>query len=237
MIKFWNFSRKKKERINSVFLGPPGSGKGTQAKIIQQEFGYIQLSTGDMLRDAVAARSEVGRQAKAVMEKGKLVPDELVIRIISERIDESDCNAGFILDGFPRTVTQAEALDALLEAKGLKLDVVIEMQAKDEPLIERVVGRFTCTACGEGYHSIYKQPTQENKCDKCGKLDHFKKRADDTEETVRDRLKSYYEQTAPLTGYYGGKGKLKRIDASASIDVVADKIKEIMQSVLTIKAA
>ncbi len=185
----------------------------------------------------MAARSEVGRQAKAVMEKGKLVPDELVIRIISERIDESDCNAGFILDGFPRTVTQAEALDALLEAKGLKLDVVIEMQAKDEPLIERVVGRFTCTACGEGYHSIYKQPTQENKCDKCGKLDHFKKRADDTEETVRDRLKSYYEQTAPLTGYYGGKGKLKRIDASASIDVVADKIKEIMQSVLTIKAA
>ncbi len=235
MIKF--FSRKKAERINSVFIGPPGSGKGTQARIIQEKYGYIQLSTGDMLRDAVAARSEVGRQAKSFMERGELVPDELVIRIISERIDEPDCKAGFILDGFPRTVTQAEALDVLLEKKGIKLDIVIEMQAEDEPLIERVVGRFTCTACGEGYHSSYKRPKVENKCDKCGQSDQFKTRADDTEETVRDRLKSYYEQTIPLTKYYGGKGKLKQIDAAASIDDIADNIKDIMQGVLMIKAA
>ena len=236
MIKFWNFGRKKVERINSVFLGPPGSGKGTQAKIIQEEFGYVQLSTGELLRDAVAARSEVGRQAKAIMERGELVSDELVSRIISERIDESDCRGGFILDGFPRTVAQAETLDDLLETKGLKLDVVIELHAEDKPLIERVVGRFTCSNCGEGYHNLYKKPIREDVCDKCGSR-NFKKRADDTEDTVRDRLKAYYEVTAPLTKYYGQKGKLKKINAAASIDEIAGEIKKIMKGLLTIKAA
>jgi adenylate kinase len=209
--------------MNIILLGPPGAGKGTQAKRIEQAKGMVQLSTGDMLRAAVAAGTDVGMKAKAVMERGELVSDEIVIGIISERIDEPDCQNGFILDGFPRTVAQAEALDKLLEDKSKTLDRVVEMQVDDDPLIKRITGRFTCGKCGEGYHDEFKRPIKEGVCDKCGSSD-FKRRADDNEETVRSRLKAYHAQTAPLVDYYANSGKLKSIDGMTPIDEVTQQI-------------
>ncbi len=216
--------------MNLILLGPPGAGKGTQAKIIEDERGLVQLSTGDMLRAAVAAGTEVGKKAKAVMEAGELVSDEIVIGIISDRIDEPDCEKGFILDGFPRTVAQAEALDKLLAEKGKTLDVVIEMKVEDEPLVKRITGRFTCGKCGEGYHDEFKKPKQDGVCDKCGASD-FKRRADDNEETVRSRLQAYHAQTAPLVDYYGGKGTLKSVDGMAGIDEVTAQIRAVLDEV------
>ena len=213
--------------MNLILLGPPGAGKGTQAKIIEEERGLVQLSTGDMLRAAVAAGTEVGKKAKAVMEAGELVSDDIVIGIISDRIDEPDVQGGFILDGFPRTVAQAEALDTLLTEKGKKLDVVVEMKVEDEPLVKRITGRFTCAKCGEGYHDEFKTPASEGVCDKCGATE-FKRRADDNEETVRSRLEAYHAQTAPLVDYYGGKGILKSIDGMAPIDEVTNQIRAVL---------
>lgn len=209
--------------MNIILLGPPGAGKGTQAKRIEEARGLIQLSTGDMLRAAVAAGTPVGQQAKAVMEAGELVSDEIVIGIISDRIDEPDCANGFILDGFPRTVAQAEALDVLLQQKGMKLDSVIEMKVDDEPLIGRITGRFTCANCGMGYHDTFKQPKTEGVCDSCGGT-KFTRRADDNEETVRSRLAAYHEQTSPLIGYYASRGTLKSIDGMDDIDGVTAQI-------------
>ena len=208
-----------------ILLGPPGAGKGTQAKLIEEKRGLVQLSTGDMLRAAVAAGTEVGKKAKAVMEAGELVSDDIVIGIISDRIDEPDCASGFILDGFPRTVAQAEALDKLLEEKGMKLDTVIEMKVDDDRLVERITGRFTCAGCGEGYHDKFKKPAVEGVCDKCGGTE-FKRRPDDNEETVRNRLAAYHAQTAPLIDYYGAKGILQSVDGMASIDEVTRQIDE-----------
>ncbi len=216
--------------MNLILLGPPGAGKGTQAKIIEQERGLVQLSTGDMLRAAVAAGTEIGKKAKAVMEAGELVSDDIVIGIISDRIDEPDVQGGFILDGFPRTVAQAEALDKLLAEKGKKLDLVIEMKVEDEPLIKRITGRFTCAKCGEGYHDEFKKPAVEGVCDKCGGTE-FKRRADDNEETVRSRLEAYHAQTAPLVDYYAGKGILKSVDGMAPIDEVTNQIRAVLDSV------
>ena len=213
--------------MNLILLGPPGAGKGTQAKLLQEKYGFIQLSTGDMLRAAVAAGSEIGKKAQAVMERGELVSDEIVTGIISERIDQPDCQNGFILDGFPRTVAQAQALDDLLADKNMKLDVVIEMRVDDEKLVDRVVGRYTCANCGEGYHITFKRPAVEGVCDKCGSKD-FKRREDDNEETVRGRLKSYHSQTAPLITYYGAKGKLKTVDGMASINAVSEQMQKIL---------
>lgn len=213
--------------MNLILLGPPGAGKGTQAKIIEDGRGLVQLSTGDMLRAAVAAGTEIGKKAKAVMEAGELVSDEIVIGIISDRIDEPDVQGGFILDGFPRTVAQAEALDVLLAEKGKNLDVVVEMKVEDEPLVKRITGRFTCGNCGEGYHDEFKKPAKEGVCDKCGSSD-FKRRADDNEETVRSRLEAYHAQTAPLVDYYGGKGKLKSVDGMAGINEVTDQIRSVL---------
>jgi len=213
--------------MNIILLGPPGAGKGTQAKRIEESKGLVQLSTGDMLRAAVAAGTEVGLKAKEVMSSGGLVSDDLVIGIISDRIDEDDVQNGFILDGFPRTVGQAEALDKLLEEKSKNLDVVIEMQVEDEPLIKRITGRFTCGKCGEGYHDEFKKPAVEGKCDKCGAND-FQRRADDNEETVRSRLVAYHDQTAPLVDYYGKTGKLKSIDGMVAIDDVTNQMLEIL---------
>ena len=216
--------------MNLILLGPPGAGKGTQAKRIEESRGLVQLSTGDMLRAAVAAGTEVGKKAKAVMEAGELVSDDIVIGIISERIDEPDCANGFILDGFPRTVAQAEALDQLLAEKGKTLDVVIEMQVEGDPLVGRITGRFTCAKCGEGYHDEFKKPAKEGVCDKCGSTE-MTRRADDNEETVRSRLSAYHEQTAPLIDYYGKKGSLKSIDGMKAIDEVTSQINAVLDEV------
>ncbi len=210
-----------------ILLGPPGCGKGTQAKRIEDARGLIQLSTGDMLRAAVATGSEVGLKAKSVMEAGELVSDEIVVGIISDRLDEPDLVDGFILDGFPRTVAQAEALDALLAEKGLKLDAVIELRVEDEPLVKRITGRYTCAHCGKGYHDEFEKPAVEGVCDRCGSTE-FKRRADDNEETVRSRLVAYHAQTAPLLPYYEKQGVLKTIDGMADIDVVTRQISEVL---------
>ena len=215
-----------------ILLGPPGAGKGTQAKLIEEKRGLVQLSTGDMLRAAVAAGTEVGKKAKAVMEAGELVSDDIVIGIISDRIDEPDCASGFILDGFPRTVAQAEALDKLLAEKGMKLDTVIEMKVDDDQLVGRITGRFTCAGCGEGYHDEFKKPAVEGVCDKCGGTE-FKRRPDDNEETVRNRLAAYHAQTAPLIDYYGAKGILQSVDGMASIDEVTRQIDEALTKAAT----
>ena len=210
-----------------ILLGPPGAGKGTQAKRLQETHGFIQLSTGDMLRAAVAAETEIGKKAKEVMERGELVSDDIVTGIISERIDQPDCANGFILDGFPRTVAQAQALDDLLAEKNMKLDVVIEMRVDDDKLVDRVVGRYTCAQCGEGYHITFKRPLKEGICDKCGSTE-FKRRDDDNEETVRGRLQSYHSQTAPLITYYGARDKLKTVDGMVSINAVSEQMQEII---------
>lgn len=216
--------------MNLILLGPPGAGKGTQAKMIEDARGLVQLSTGDMLRAAVAAGTDVGKQAKAVMERGDLVSDEIVIGIISDRIDEADCADGFILDGFPRTVAQAEALDVLLAEKGKKLDLVLEVKVDDKKLVERITGRFTCGKCGEGYHEAFKPPVSEGVCDRCGGND-FTRREDDNEETVRSRLQAYHAQTEPLISYYNEAGKLKSVDGMADIAGVGRQIDEVLSAI------
>ncbi|WP_234455434.1 adenylate kinase [Thermohalobaculum xanthum] len=185
--------------------------------------GMVQLSTGDMLRAAVAAGTEVGRKAKAVMEAGQLVSDDIVIGVVSDRLDAPDVKQGVIFDGFPRTVAQAEALDALLAEKGMELGAVVSMEVDDEALVDRVSGRFTCAKCGEGYHDTHKRPAREGVCDKCGSTE-FKRRADDNAETVRERLNAYHAETAPLIDYYRAHGKLRTVDGMADINDVTAQI-------------
>ena len=211
--------------MNLILLGPPGAGKGTQARMLAESHGLVQLSTGDMLRAAVAAGTEIGIQAKETMEKGELVSDDIVIGIISERIDDPDCADGFLLDGFPRTLAQAEALDEILTQKNKKLDAVIEIRVDDEQLVGRIAGRFTCAKCGEGYHDTFRRPEREGICDKCGGSE-FSRRKDDNEETVRSRLQAYHAQTVPLIGYYGESGKLKSVDGMLDIESVNRQIEE-----------
>lgn len=212
-----------------ILLGPPGAGKGTQAKEIARKRKLVQLSTGDMLRAAIAAGSPIGLKAKAVMASGGLVADEIVIGIIAERIQQPDCANGFILDGFPRTLAQAAALDEMLRAKKLKLHSVIEMKVDDEVLIDRVSGRFTCAnkSCGEGYHDRYKMPAKKGVCDVCGGTE-FSRRPDDNAETMRTRLTAYYKETSPLVGYYFAKGLLQSIDAMAGIDEVGESLDKLL---------
>lgn len=209
--------------MNIILLGPPGAGKGTQAKRIEDSRGLVQLSTGDMLRAAVASGSALGRQAKQVMDAGKLMPDDLMIQMIAERIGQPDCKNGFILDGFPRTTRQAEALDEMLESKGLHLHAVIEMQVDEEALVERITGRFSCAKCGAGYHDKFQKPKRAGVCDSCGGTE-FKRRADDTAETVRKRLEAYRAQTAPILPYYRAKGILQSVDGMAEIGEVTRQI-------------
>jgi adenylate kinase len=209
--------------VNLVLLGPPGAGKGTQAARLKEGYGVAHLSTGDMLREAVAEGSEVGKEAEGIMARGQLVPDELVNRVVAERIVRPDCARGFILDGFPRTIAQAEALDALLAERGLKLDAVIELAVDEDALVDRIGGRFACANCGALYHDSTKPTAVAGKCDACGGTE-FVRRPDDKPETVRARLRAYHQQTAPLLPYYRGRGLLVTVDGMADIDAVSEAI-------------
>jgi len=216
--------------MNLILLGPPGAGKGTQAQILVDVLKIPQLSTGDMLRAAVKAGTPVGKKAEAVMKSGGLVSDDIVIGIIADRIAEKDCANGFILDGFPRTLAQADALDALLSSKKKKLDVVIEMKVGDDgELVRRGSGRYTCAMCGAGYHDESLKPKKAGVCDKCGSTE-FKRRADDNAETMKTRLFAYYKETSPLIGYYYAKRALKSVDGMAPIADVSAAIKKILKA-------
>jgi adenylate kinase len=213
--------------MNIILLGPPGAGKGTQAQRLQTDVGMIQLSTGDMLRAAVKSGSALGQQAKGIMEAGKLVPDELMVGLIEDRIARPDCAKGFILDGFPRTEAQAAALDAMLARTGKKLDEVIEMEVDEQALTERIVGRFTCAVCGTGYHDKFKRPKVDGVCDVCGSKE-FTRRKDDNAETMKTRMAAYRAQTEPLLPYYRGKGILKKVDGMAAMDEVYRQIRAVL---------
>lgn len=215
--------------MNIVLLGPPGAGKGTQARRLQDEHGFVQLSTGDMLRAAVASGSPIGLQAKQVMEAGQLMPDALMLDMIGARIEEPDCAKGFILDGFPRTVAQAEGLDAMLGQHKKKLDHVIEMEVDDAALIERIAGRFTCSKCGTGYHDSFKRPKVPGVCDSCGST-QFTRRADDNAAAVGARLKVFHDQTKPLLPYYKERGVLQTVDGMAEINSVSRQIDMILRA-------
>lgn len=210
-----------------IFLGPPGVGKGTQAVKLAKKYEIPHISTGDALRDAVRRGTEIGLKAKSYMEGGTLVPDEVVIGIIRERLNRDDCRNGFILDGFPRTVNQAEALDEILNSIGMELDAVLNIEAPDEVIIERLSGRRTCRGCGRVYHVIYMPPKKDGICDVCG--GELYQRDDDKPEAILKRLQVYKEQTAPLVKYYGGKGKLRRIDGTQDVDAVFQGILDVLE--------
>jgi adenylate kinase len=214
--------------VNLILLGPPGAGKGTQAEFLQKKLSICKLSTGDMLRAAVRRGTELGKQADAVMKAGKLVSDDIMIALIRERITHTDCDNGFILDGFPRTIAQAEALDGMLAEMKKPLAFVIELTVNDSVLVERIAGRFSCTICGTGYHDTFKPTKIAGVCDTCGSTD-FTRRKDDNRETVKSRLEAYHAQTAPLLPYYKGRGILKSIDGMADIDVVSQEIAKLLK--------
>lgn len=213
--------------MNLILFGPPGAGKGTQADLLSKQFGYAKLSTGDMLRAAVASGSEVGLKAKAIMANGGLVSDDIMIALIRDRIAQADCKSGFILDGFPRTVAQAEALDKMLSEVSSRLDRVIALQVDDKQLTERIAGRFSCKACGAGYHDSFKPTAKAGVCDECG-AGEFIRREDDKAETVSKRLEAYNRQTAPLLPYYEEKGVLASVDGMADIDEVTQQIHTVL---------
>jgi adenylate kinase len=217
--------------MNIILLGPPGAGKGTQAGFLVAERGMVQLSTGDMLRAAKSSGTEMAKKVAAVMERGELVTDDIVIGLIEEQLAGGEgSGSGFIFDGFPRTLAQADALGALLDKVGQTLDTVIEMRVDDSALVKRITGRFTCGACGAGYHEEFKKPVKDGVCDECGKSD-FKKRADDNEDSLKTRLMAYYKETSPLIGYYYAKGQLQSIDGLGTMEAVASDITHALNTV------
>lgn len=215
--------------MNLIFLGPPGAGKGTQAENLAKRHKLAKLSTGDMLREAVKEGSELGKKVQDIMTRGDLVSDDIMVDLIRDRIRQEDCKNGFILDGFPRTTAQAEALDEMLKEEGRALDKVIELKVDDARLTERIVGRFNCAKCGAGYHDTFKPTQKPGVCDECG-AEEFVRRKDDSVDTVTKRLKTYHEQTAPLLPYYKEQGVLATVDGMASIDEVQRQIEEVVKA-------
>ena len=213
--------------MNLILLGPPGAGKGTQAQCLVDAYGLVQLSTGDMLRAEVTSGSDLGLRAKKIMDGGQLVPDDLMIAMISRQIDDASASDGIILDGFPRTTAQAEALDVMLDARGIAMDHVIQLVVDEDTIVSRLSGRFSCASCGSVYHDTYATPQVEGVCDKCGATE-FVRRSDDNADTIRTRLAAYNKQTAPILPYYDGKGSLKRVDGLAEMETVFGEIKGII---------
>lgn len=216
--------------MNLIFLGPPGAGKGTQAKRLEVEYGIAQISTGDMLRAEVKAQTDIGKLAKSIMEEGKLIPDDVIIKMLAQRVRQADCAQGFMLDGFPRTQPQAEALDSMLGELHIQLDAVILLTVNEADLVERISGRYTCAKCGAGYNDYFKPTQVKDTCDVCGSHD-FVRRADDSRETVQARLKVYHEQTAPILPYYRKIGKLHEIDGNKSIEEVSHQIDTVLKMI------
>jgi adenylate kinase len=215
--------------VNIILFGPPGAGKGTQARRLEDGFGLVQLSTGDMLRSAVSSGTEIGQKLKGIMDAGKLVSDTIIVEMISFRISEPDCENGFVLDGFPRTISQFKVLSGMLDEKELQIDYVFELACDDDAMVKRITGRYTCEKCGAGYHASFYTTEKDGVCDKCNGTT-FMRRSDDNEETVRSRLITYHEQTAPILAAYREKGMLSSLDGMAAIDVVADRLEEILKS-------
>lgn len=214
-----------------ILLGPPGAGKGTQARRLEERFGLVQLSTGDLLRAAVAAGTEAGKVAQAVMEAGGLVPDEIVLAVLRDRMADPDVARGVILDGFPRTTVQAEALDGMLAETGQRIDAAIALDVDDAAMVARISGRYTCAACGEGYHDTFKTPATDGVCDSCGGTE-MTRRSDDNAKTVASRLAAYHAQTAPLIAYYAERGRLQRLDAMGEIDTIGARLGELVERVI-----